>query len=158
MPYPIVYKGVTISVESLEEAAELTQMLTADGKPRSKARTETPPPPPEGDQGTGESLADKLAALWKDLAEPERKLLTVLAKQAGKIGTDEVVASTGIEANNLKYSLKRIISRAKPHGIGGKQLVDSKVNYKIRPVKSTYWMQDKVKKAIVELLAVEGHT
>jgi hypothetical protein len=150
MSYPVTYKGVTINVEKLDDVAELVQKLTAEENPPKKVCVD-PPAAPEGEV-PGESLAQKIVTFWRDLGERERTFLTVLAKQVGKIGTDDLVASTGIAANDLKYAMKRIAARAKPHGINGNQLVESKANYKKRPVKSTYTMQEKMKKAILEML------
>ena len=163
MSYVVSYKGVEITVESLDDAADLTRKLVSEEKPShtTEDRTRNDGNPTQEEslvETSGPTFPEKLRAFWRDIAAPERRLLAALAREAGRLGTDELAAAAEIEATDLKYSFKRIYSRAKSHGISGRLLVVGKQDTSVRPVKSLYWMNEKVKKGIIELSASEPQT
>lgn len=159
MAYLVNYKGVIITLESLDEVAKLTRTLTAEEKspqrPRGQKRdqnTEQTAGEAHPNDGGETTLNTKMAAFWKDIASAERLVLVALANQASAIGTDELAAAAKVDAMELKYCVKRISSRAKKHTIDPKLLIDRKTVAKSRPVKSIYSMKEKARQAILPLI------
>ena len=159
MTYPVEYKGVTIMVESLDEAVNLTRkligkehksVLSSDSL-RTKREQKTLDKQ-DTDESPTENLTIQIVEFWNDIDTRERLILTALAKQTVGIDTDELAAVAKVNAMDLKYCTIRISSRAKKHGINPKLLLNRKTLAKTRPVKSIYRMKDKARQAILPLI------
>ena len=152
MSYLVEYKGVTINVQTLDEAAELARKLAMDDNSKEVA-------PELADE---ETTKKRIRGLPKYLANREKQVLTALAEHDGALETDQLAKAAGIPTQELKYALRKIHARAKKNGIDGKLLIDSKPDYKQRPVKSTYTMTEAVRQVIMSVLAKhkqnEGNT
>ena len=160
MPYPVEYKGVTIIVESLDEAVNLTSKLIGkEHKPvlssesSKKKQERIISDKLDTNENPAENFTALIAEFWKGIDPRERLILAALAKQTVGIDTDELAAAAKVKAMDLKYCVRRISSHAKKHGINPKLLLDRKTITKKRPVKSIYSMKEKARQAILPLIA-----
>jgi hypothetical protein len=163
MSYPVNYKGVTVNVESLDEVADLIRKITAEETPVTRVREPMVVVAPENpvvevaarveNQTLSPLTPQRIAQFWKSLGAPERQLLKTLAQVTRELGTNELASGAKVDTKDLKYSLKRIHSRAKKAHIKGTLLIDSKPDYSHRPVKSKYTMSEEARQMILPLIA-----
>lgn len=138
MSYPVTYKGVTVMVESLDEAIILTERLTAEKKKtaihserhRSVAKINQPE--------TSQPDPQRASGFLKYLPLRERKVLHLLAKNQNGIGTDELANLAGIATMDIKYCLKTIAAIIKKRGMSNQIQVERDKITSVRPPKSVY--------------------
>lgn len=153
MAYVVNYKGVTISVNSLDEAAELANKLTveANGEHRRIPRKQLPAKD-EPTKHQNDDVPDvRIRGMIKFLAPRERNVLGVLVKQQQGLKTDELAKAAEIPASDIKYAMKRIHAFGRHRGINGKLFIDCVPDYSRRPVKSTYKMCDRFREVLASM-------